>query len=148
MQPDKSETPSHLPISIMEIVRRYEMSNRIDLTGNKYGRLEVLRPYQTNAEGRLYYTCKCECENETNVRADLLKRGTTKSCGCLKKEAEALSAVTHGLTYTNGKLNRLYRIWQNMKKRCQNTNDPNYKYYGGRGISVCEEWKADYINFH
>ena len=106
--------------------------------GEKYNRLTVIR----TLEGRKVL-CRCECGNETIVFEDNLKRGHTRSCGCLKAEIIAAGAHTkHG-----GRHTRLYEIWRSMKQRCSNPNKINYERYGGRGISVCEEWKNSYQAF-
>ena len=71
-----------------------------------------------------------------------LKKGNSKSCGCLNMESILDRTVKHGDRHT-----RLYRIWCNMKGRCYNKNIPGYQRYGGRGISVCDEWLNDYVAF-
>lgn len=111
---------------------------RIDISGNKYGRLTVISRTENKGE-QPYWLCKCECGNFTTVRGSHLKNGLIRSCGCLKKEMSRQRAVgtTHGQTNT-----RLYRIWHAMKNRCSNQNHEDYKGYGGVGISVCKEWEA------
>lgn len=101
--------------------------------GKKFGRLLVLE--MTQFKPGKYYVyraiCLCDCGNTTEPRLYDLKRGATKSCGCL----EAESRVRHGRWSTP-----LYRRWASMLQRCNNTKNPEYKNYGGRGISVCQEW--------
>ncbi len=75
------------------------------------------------------------------MRLEGLLRGTAKSCGCLRKEITIKSHLKHGQRHT-----RLYRIWCNMKNRCLNPNVPHFNRYGGRGISICEEW-LDFDSF-
>ena len=105
-----------------------------DLTGQKFGRLFVLsRVWRLNSRAA-HWLCKCECGNLTVVRGDGLTTGHVKSCGCLNYEREG-PKPTHGMSES-----RIYRIWGGIKIRCQNPNSPIYKHYGGRGITVCEEW--------
>lgn len=114
------------------------MGKSIDLTGQKFGRLTVIE----KAENKGKYTawiCKCECGENVIVRSDHLKSGFTKSCGCLRKK----SHIRHGLNHT-----RIYKIWSHMKSRCCNQKDCHYKYYGDRGIKVCDEWLNDFEAFY
>lgn len=83
-----------------------------------------------------YYLCKCDCGNSKIIRKNLL--GITKSCGCLDNETK----TKHGMFGT-----RIYRIWADMKNRCDNKFNTAYNYYGGRGIKYCPEWK-DFENFY
>lgn len=119
------------------------MGKLIDLTGKTFGRWTVL--YRTDdyieASGakRAHYHCKCACGNEADVLAGSLRKGQSKSCGCLQREFAKSGAAkrTHGATGT-----RLHRIWKNMNTRCNNPKNQKYPRYGGRGISVCKEWSG------
>ena len=124
------------------------MGKKIDLTGKVYGRLVVVEEAGRNSKGKILWKCKCNCGNETIVIGENLKSGATQSCGCYRKEIEVVASVTHGLSHSNGKINRLYSIWIDMKKRCNNTKNKEYKNYGGRGIKVCQEWASEYMAFH
>lgn len=112
------------------------MANTI-LPGQKYGRLMTVSPLENSSESK--WICLCECGREVSVRGSNLRRGHTKSCGCLHDElsSQRLSAQnsTHGKSKT-----RLYRIWTDMRKRCNNANHWAFNLYGGRGITVCDEW--------
>lgn len=115
-----------------------------DLTGQKFGRLTVIGIADTPTR-KTYWYCKCDCGNIKKVRSDSLQCGAIRSCGCLKKEQEAINLKDnklHGQSHT-----RLYGIWQGMKKRCYNKNDKRFYRYGGRGIVVCDEQKNDFIAF-
>lgn len=107
----------------------------IDLTGKKFGRLTVIERSGADANGQAMWRCKCECGNESSVKGGHLRRGHTRSCGCLENEARIASHTTHGKRHT-----RLYRIWSSMKDRCSNPNSRAYKWYGAKGVSVCREW--------
>ena len=115
------------------------MPKFVDLTGNRYGKLVALERAKNRGKHTMW-KCKCDCGNYTITGASELKQGTTKSCGCLKFESRN---STHGLTKT-----RLYSIWSKMKDRCLNKNNPAYKWYGGRGITICQEWLDDFANFY
>lgn len=110
-----------------------------DLTGQHFGRLtalESLPPHGKNSS-RLWL-CECECGEIAIVRGTDLTNGHTMSCGCYRKMKKAVPMSEL----------RLHRIWSNMKQRCANPNKRDFKYYGARGISVCEEWRQDFWNFY
>lgn len=117
------------------------MSRLIDLTGQRFGRLTVLekvQSYNTNA----MWLCKCECGNTIKTLGTTLRRGESKSCGCLRRELSKEKATKHGDSYT-----RLAHIWYHMRARCRNPSNPAYHNYGGRGISVCKEWDDSFEAF-
>lgn len=122
------------------------MGKLIDLTGQVFGRLSVVErstdyknPCGTNSPR---WECVCNCGNICIVRGCNLRRGETSSCGCLQKEIASSANTTHGRTNTHE-----YDVWRGMVSRCTNEKDDFYKDYGGRGISVCVEWKDKFINF-
>lgn len=115
----------------------------VDRAGQRVGRLTVLGSPHKKGSGRQkwYWLCKCDCGTTLSVAAQRLSAGGTKSCGCLRKEAAAAqcrSRTTHGMGST-----RIYNIWRKMQQRCTDPANPAWKDYGGRGISVCNEWLAD-----
>lgn len=118
-----------------------------DLTGKKFGRWTVIELDQTPRSGKAsYWVCECDCGTVKSVRGDGLVGGTSKSCGCLKKEVSAANVSknhTHGLSGT-----RIYSIWQGMKSRCYNKNNARWHRYGCRGITVCEEWRDSFQSFY
>lgn len=113
-----------------------------DLTGKKFGRLTVIQNagYYVGKTGhrRSQYLCRCDCGKEITVRSDSLTTGNTRSCGCLFLEGNNKTHGHHG--------ERLYRIWNGMKCRCEKPYAEKYPIYGGRGITLCEEWH-DYAVF-
>lgn len=115
--------------------------NFIDLTGKRYGRLVVIKldhiQKQPCGRNERHYLCKCDCGNNKVVRACSLRSGNTTSCGCYQKELLTQRQSTHKMSKTP-----LYKAWCNMKMRCTNPNYTDYYDYGGRGISVCEEWQS------
>lgn len=107
----------------------------IDIIGKKFGKLTVLKRSDdyicSGGRKEAQYLCRCDCGNMKIVRGSSLRKGHTTSCGCAIIEA----ATKHGLRNT-----RIYDEYQKMKQRCYNPNNTNYKYYGGKGIKVCDEW--------
>lgn len=112
-----------------------------DITGNRYGRLTVIE-YAYTENRRPYFKCRCDCGNEKLIQAASLKSGHTKSCGCYVKEFLKTGSITHGDTRK-----RLYNVWISMKERCCNKTNAAYANYGGRGITICDEWLYDYAVF-
>lgn len=108
--------------------------HRIDLVGQKFGRLTVERLHAVE-KGRAVWACRCLCGNEAIVKAGNLRRGSTSSCGCYRKEHSALMSTTRGLTRSP-----TYLTWVSMIQRCENPEATGYEYYGGRGVTVCAEW--------
>lgn len=111
------------------------LGDRKDLSGMRFGRLTVIGEHHRNEKGRYMWLCQCECGNTTIVNGGDLRKGCTKSCGCLKKSLVPKPIRTHGKSKTP-----LYKIWIAMRQRCENPKEKNYHRYGGRGITVCPEW--------
>lgn len=119
-------------------------SNKIlDLTGQRFGRLTVIKPAGRNTSNKIQWICMCDCGNEVIVTTCHLRSGHTTSCGCYRYEMSIKANIVH-----NGTGTRLYNIWCDIKKRCNNSRSRYYKHYGGRGIKVCEEWKHDFQTFY
>lgn len=116
-----------------------------NLIGQRYGRLVVVSLVESEAGSNVptKWLCQCDCGNKVEVRAYNLKNGNTLSCGCLQKENAAKQKRTHGMTGT-----RLYFTWQHIIGRCKRKSDRAFKWYGGRGITVCEEWLNSFECFH
>ena len=117
-----------------------------DLTGQKFGRLTVIGIDESRNTKKTYWICQCDCGNISSHRSDGLLAGTIKSCGCYKSEQDAIRVAKNHKHKQSG--TRLYNIWLGMKSRCYNTNDPVYKNWGGRGVTVCDEWKNDFACFY
>lgn len=122
------------------------MSKLKDLTGQRFGRLTVIsrdEDYVAPSGKIPRWKCKCDCGRTITVLGSNLKSGSTKSCGCFHLEsAQKTKNVKHGKCES-----RLYNIWVCMKQRCYNSKYPKYDYYGGRGITVCDEWKSSFEKF-
>lgn len=116
-----------------------KITQLIDLSGMEFGNLIVLHraPNHKTPCGQsvTMWVCKCKCGKEVIVTSQNLRQGHTRSCGCLFPQHN----LKHGDCISNN-APRLYRIWAGMKERCLNDRNPRYKYYGGRGIRVCDEW--------
>ena len=109
--------------------------DKCDLTGNRFGRLLVLGKRE-NRNGRAVWFCACDCGASTIVSENNLKTGRTKSCGCLQADITSQRNFKHGHSRTP-----LYKVWAGMRARCMVKTCTDYDLYGGRGITVCPEWK-------
>lgn len=116
------------------------MPKLIDLSGQKFGRLTVLKRAENKGK-QTAWTCKCDCGNTTVVSACNLKSGHTHSCGCLWDEV--VPTVNNELNTRHGETNtKLHKAWRNMRYRCFTPSCEAYGNYGGRGITVCAEWES------
>lgn len=113
-----------------------------DITGQRFHKLVAIKQNGRSSCGKVLWLCQCDCGNTTTVQGVLLRNGSTKSCGCLVSEKITKRNTTHGMTCS-----REYHSWKSMKGRCINKNDPAYRRYGGRGISVCDRWVNSFENF-
>jgi hypothetical protein len=114
------------------------MSKKIDLIGHIFGRLTVVSEKGKGKGRNTIWECTCCCGNTSFVCGGELKRGNTKSCGCLRRE----SNTTHGL-----RRHPMYSVWASMKKRCYTESYKRYQDYGGRGIKVCDRWLGSLEDF-
>lgn len=119
------------------------MSKIKDLTGQKFGRLTVIERAGSNSYGRALWLCVCDCGKIDIKQGKLLLNGHCRSCGCGEYENRVNNCTSHKLTNT-----RLYTIWGGMKQRCYYTKHKDYHNYGGRGITICDEWKNDFKAFY
>lgn len=141
-----------------------------DEIGNRYGRLTVVEFAGIGPHGGAKWLCACDCGMSVEVYGNKLRKGRTKSCGCLKKEVGANlgkanaerssarmkvfnktpehrkqakeAATTHGGTNT-----RLFRIWEHMRERCNANKGDHARWYHDKGITVCDEWEKDFSKF-
>lgn len=118
------------------------MKKLLDRAGERYGRLTVVSRWERLPSGHSKWLCICDCGNTKIVEDSNLKRSEKISCGCWRKELYKESGKYIGQSRTN-----IYKIWASMVKRCTKANATNYKYYGGRGIKVCDDWLDDKNGF-
>ena len=116
----------------------------MDITNKRFGRLVAISVDHKDKHGTEYWNCVCDCGNKVVVRKNHLTGGKIVSCKCYQKEQ-----ILKGTRKQNGLYNtRINRIWKNMKNRCYYTKHPEFKYWGGRGITVCPEWKESFLQFY
>jgi hypothetical protein len=109
------------------------MSIRKDISGIRFKNVVAIRRIGSDKKGHSIWECRCDCGNYFSVLSNHLLTGNTGTCGCRNG---------HGMRNT-----RIYRTWTNMKARCYNPKQDNFKYYGARGIEVCREWYDDFKTF-
>ena len=116
-----------------------------NLMSQKFGKLTVIEKADNNKQGKQMWVCKCDCGKikVKPVTTNDLKSGKVKSCGCLYLESNKGRRLSHGLTHS-----RIYNIWQGLLSRCYYSKNVAFKNYGGRGITVCEEWRNDFKAFY
>lgn len=120
--------------------------NPIDLTGHRFGRWQVIDRAVQGRAGRTAWNCVCDCGNKKVVVTKTLRNGISQSCGCLMKEIVSATNIKHG-HYRGRKRSPEYSVWVGIKQRCFDSNMNIYPYYGGRGITMCDRWKNDFLLF-
>lgn len=113
--------------------------NFLNLTGQIFGRLQVLSYAGSDKRGKAQWNCKCECNKEVIRSSSNLKRGLTTSCGNHRQGINAKHSMSDSSEY---------EIWSGMIKRCTNPNNKSYARYGGRGVKVCQRWLESFKNFY
>lgn len=114
-----------------------------NLTGQRFGRLNVLRDVGRSRSGKVVWSVRCDCGTEKTVVTGDLTSGRTTSCGCFIREITSQRNETHGMSSTPE-----YRTWASMVARCRYESATGYEDYGGRGISVCAEWEHSFEAFY
>lgn len=118
-------------------------NNKYNMIGKKFNKLTILEECKERKDRKKVYKCLCDCGNITNVVGTRLRSGTIKSCGCLISETSKKIHTKHGKRNT-----KLYNIWVELKRKCYKSNRKDYKYYGARGIKVCDEWLNNFQAFY
>lgn len=114
---------------------------RIDITGQVFNGVTAIRHFHTDKKMRIvFWACKCPCGEEMICRSGHLKAGKYIGCVACKAARTRVMATRHGASTDQG-TTRLYRIWSSMRERCRNPKTKDYKYWGGKGIKVCDEWQ-------
>lgn len=114
---------------------------RIDLAGRRFGRLLVLGEIAERKNGHVYWACQCACGSVKSICGNSLRNGATTTCGCSIGEANVRRS-RHGMTNTPE-----HKAWRQMLSRCTNPNNPGYRDYGERGITVCKRWAESFESF-
>ena len=113
----------------------------INLLNKTFGRWFVMSRADNTSNGQSQWLCRCECDKKKILKSIVLRRGISKSCGCLKSELNIVRSTKHNHSSSTF-ISPTYHSWAGMKARCNNPNHKSYKNYGGRGITVCEKWKT------
>jgi hypothetical protein len=122
----------------------YESGHNItDLTGQTFNRLTAQHFVGIGPSRKSYWCCLCSCGGAVVVMMSALRNGNSPSCGCIRRENQLKLHQTHGMTHTQE-----FNIWTGMIQRCHNPKHTNYKYYGGRGIFVCDAWRDSFEAFY
>lgn len=111
------------------------------MVGQRFGILTVIESGGRNSRGRRIWICKCDCGTTKCFRHDHLNAGLSKSCGCVATSKIVRQSTRHGQA-TRGHVTPEYRAWQAMRKRCEDAQCKAFKWYGARGIRVCERWQT------
>lgn len=107
-----------------------------------YGRWTIIGEAPCGNWNQQRVLCRCECGTQREVILQTLTNGRSKSCGCYKNEQTVQRLTTHGKSNT-----RTFRIWDNILGRCTRPRNDRYKDYGGRGITVCQQWQDSFAQF-
>ena len=126
------------------------MGSFVDISGRRFGRLFVLYDMRTRTPGgAVRWMCQCKCGESLAVRGTSLRAGVTRSCGCLHIETLSQNGrrqKKHGEAM-GGTLSKEYRCYRAMLQRCRDPHRKDWRYYGERGISVCERWRNSFTLF-
>ena len=116
-----------------------------NLTGIRVGRLIVIKQVGFSKQHNALWLCKCDCGNEKVIVSSSLVTGDSQSCGCYMKDKSIEAHLTHGCSGKN--ITPEYSSWSGMKERCLNKKHMGFYSYGGRGITICDEWINSFETF-
>lgn len=119
------------------------MGTSKDLTNLKFARLTVIKYWGRTDKGRFMWECQCDCGTIKIIEGRDLLTGHTQSCGCFMREVNSKLRETHNMKHASE-----YTIWRGIKDRCFRIKNKHYKDYGGRGISMYEGWRHDFLAFY
>jgi hypothetical protein len=119
-----------------------------DLTGQRFGKLTVVcRSDPPNPTRRAHWLCRCDCGADAVKNGKYLLCGDTTSCGCDQRAMRARGNPKYGATIARLDHRREYTIWRSMKSRCLTPSSSNYRFYGAKGVAVCDRWRDDFCAF-
>lgn len=118
----------------------------IDITGQVFGRWTVTSRAPNSAKGQARWNCRCACGAEATVDSVSIRSGHSRSCGCLSVETVVARSTKHGHSPMRSRPTSTYQAWAGMVARCTNPNNKAFVNYGGRGITVCDQW-LDFASF-
>lgn len=118
------------------------MKRGVDISGHVFGSLTAIRPVIKSRNNTWKWLCRCVCGNEEVLFLTALRGGKKRSCKPCLNARVSVEKTTHGLTKSP-----TYLSWKSMKARCLNPKSPDWKYYGARGITVCDRWLESFENF-
>ena len=113
----------------------------VDIIGQRFGRLVTLEFVRVSSQTHRHWRCRCDCGQETFVSGSKLTHGDTVSCGCYQRDWTIQTKTKHGHS-RKAAPSRTYECWSAMRKRCRNPKHKFFRYYGGRGITICERWEV------
>lgn len=111
------------------------MSQLVDISGKRFGLLTIVGRSSRKSKAGAVWIASCDCGGSTETTSLKIRSGHTSSCGCKK---DGSFNVTHGRSKNCS--GQTYRSWKEMRQRCMNPASPKWKWYGGRGVSICERW--------
>ena len=124
---------------------RKRRNDWVDISGQRFGRL-VVESRTKKCGHDWYWVCRCDCGLAVSALSGNLRSGRQKSCGCLQREQTKTRSTIHGAT-VNRTWTREYSSWQNAKRRCFDPRRETFPHYGGRGITMCDEWRKSFAAF-
>lgn len=136
---DRDKFLEHLKQQTEEHKEEHNMANVKNIAGQKFGKLLAIAEGPRTSTKKVTWNCLCDCGNTHNVRSADLTSGSTQSCGCSARMTDGLEYITDMPEY---------EVWKGMKARCYNENNEKFNNYGGRGITVCDEWKSSFPAFY
>lgn len=119
------------------------MGTKLDITGQRFGKLIAIEIEHKNIRGAYMWRFKCDCGGYTITIPAKVTSGHTQSCGCLQRESVSRTFFKHGQSHNQ---NGIHNIWLSMRQRCTNPVNPAYHNYDGRGITICKRWN-DFLLF-
>lgn len=121
------------------------MRKPLNIAGQRFGRLVAQAPAGRSKNRMSKWACACDCGNTAEVRIDLLRRGLTKSCGCLVREVSSKLLTAHNTVHghaKNGEMTTEYKKWRSVITRCDPKYADAFPSHAGRGIAVCDRWQT------